>query len=74
VGQACGWTWAANATAWIHSEGMNFLYIDGHVKWKRASTDPDEFPFAAYDTAGRPSSMWVDNTYRCGWLFRPNLQ
>ena len=64
-------------TARVHSEGMNFTYADGHVKWQRMATaidparsDPDRDPFYTYDRDGIPQSIWTDSCHV--WFFRPD--
>lgn len=62
---------------WIHSNGMIWLYTDGHAKWRRmgggAQTSPWVDPFPTYDmSTGRPgATYWADY---CGhaFLFRPD--
>jgi prepilin-type N-terminal cleavage/methylation domain-containing protein/prepilin-type processing-associated H-X9-DG protein len=62
---------------WVHSQGLNYLFCDGHVKWRRLSGDPLTSPFTGYDTAtgrlGPADQVWVDSVYGCPWLFRPDL-
>jgi len=59
-------------TYWVHSQGANYLYGDGHVKFQNVSTDYHTSPWAAIDSNGVPSSYWDDGR-GCAWLFRPNL-
>lgn len=61
-------------TMWIHGEGSNYLFVDGHVKWRRVGTDYRTSPWARIDASGSPASYWVAGGGRsCAWLFRPDL-
>lgn len=42
---------------WAHSQGSNFAYMDGHVKWVRNSSTSS--PWAAVDAKGAPTSLYV---------------
>jgi prepilin-type N-terminal cleavage/methylation domain-containing protein/prepilin-type processing-associated H-X9-DG protein len=64
-------------TFWIHSEGSNYLFADGHVKWRRLTTDPQVSPWAVVDSQGRPSAYYpgpAGEPPTCVWLFSPNVQ
>jgi prepilin-type N-terminal cleavage/methylation domain-containing protein/prepilin-type processing-associated H-X9-DG protein len=57
---------------WIHSEGSNYLFVDGHVKWRKLSTDPWQSPWASINAqTGQVNTYWWDG--QCPWLFRPAL-
>lgn len=73
-------TYGARATRWIHSNGQNFTFADGHVKWRKlgsvlapANTDGYVDPFTQYRADGSASTIYTD---RCGshFLFRPDYQ
>jgi prepilin-type processing-associated H-X9-DG protein len=60
-----------------HNGGQNWLYADGHAKWRKVGgntleTDPAREPFR-YNQDGTIHSAWVDE---CGRmiLFRPDLE
>jgi prepilin-type N-terminal cleavage/methylation domain-containing protein/prepilin-type processing-associated H-X9-DG protein len=71
-----------NPTRWIHNQGMNFSFSDGHVKWRRlggvlkpGNTDRNVDPFTNYNADGTSDSYWPTG---CGatshaQLFRPDL-
>jgi prepilin-type N-terminal cleavage/methylation domain-containing protein/prepilin-type processing-associated H-X9-DG protein len=59
---------------WIHGQGANYLFCDGHVKWYTVSTDYNISPWATLDANGVPGFYWVQSGGGCAWLFRPNLQ
>jgi prepilin-type N-terminal cleavage/methylation domain-containing protein/prepilin-type processing-associated H-X9-DG protein len=62
-------------TALVHSGGMNFQMVDGHVKWRKvaASLTNNDYrtdPFSTYDANGFPQARWWDGCH--SWLFRPD--
>lgn len=64
-------------TYFIHGHGLNYLYVDGHVKYVPMSTDSLSSPFSQLTPDGEwpgPVPYWVDPIYRCPWLFRPAIQ
>jgi prepilin-type N-terminal cleavage/methylation domain-containing protein/prepilin-type processing-associated H-X9-DG protein len=58
-------------TYYVHGQGSDYLYCDGHVKWV-TGTDYHTSPFASFDANGIPQSWWVGDR-DCWWLFRPTL-
>ncbi len=68
-----------DGTAWVHNQGMNFVFADSHAKWRRigaalapANTDGYTDPYTQYDPAGFPGQYWTDQ-YGChAYLFRPD--
>lgn len=60
----------------LHLGGQNWLYADGHAKWKKlggkGKTNPWQDPFI-YTNNGVVATYWRDE---CGrpWLFRPDLE
>ena len=60
----------------VHSNGQNWLYADGHAKWRRmggtGNSNYKKDPFD-YNADGTVQSAWVDGCGRL-WLFRPDLQ
>jgi prepilin-type N-terminal cleavage/methylation domain-containing protein/prepilin-type processing-associated H-X9-DG protein len=73
---------STNPTRWVHSQGQNFAFADGHVKWRRlggvlspGSTDRTVDPWSGYRADGTSASYWPTG---CGvtshaQLFRPDL-
>jgi prepilin-type N-terminal cleavage/methylation domain-containing protein/prepilin-type processing-associated H-X9-DG protein len=56
-----------------HSQGQNYAYVDGHVKWVRTPGDPlNGGVWAATDANGFPTTYWWDG--RCPWNFRPVVE
>jgi len=60
-----------------HHGGQNWLYADGHAKWRKIggntmNTDPAKEPFR-YNPDGTIHSAWVDDCWRM-LLFRPDLE
>ena len=59
----------------IHFGGQNWLYVDGHAKFKKLgsttkTTDPDQDPFT-YNADGSISQLWAENNgCHRPWLFR----
>jgi prepilin-type N-terminal cleavage/methylation domain-containing protein len=60
----------------VHHGGQNWVYADGHVRWRKlggnGKTDPWQEPYT-YTKYGGIASAWDDN---CGrpWLFRPDFE
>src|SRR5262249_24054911 len=68
-------SWNTVARIEIHHGGQNWLYVDGHVKFKnlgaRGDTDPSQDPFN-YNADGSIRIDWTDACFR-PWLFRPDF-
>jgi prepilin-type N-terminal cleavage/methylation domain-containing protein/prepilin-type processing-associated H-X9-DG protein len=62
---------------WIHGNGSNYLYVDGHVKWRPNMGDPNVSPWRAMDSQGRAGGFWQytgpDEPAGYAYLFRPSL-
>ncbi len=64
------------ATEWVHTNGINATFADGHAKWRRVGAsipgdnDFNTDPFRVYDSSGFPSAGWNDNCHV--YLFRPD--
>jgi len=61
----------------FHKGGSNFLYVDGHAKWRRQANpgqvgDYRYDPYAQYDANGFPLSYWYDGCH--AWMFRPDYE
>jgi prepilin-type N-terminal cleavage/methylation domain-containing protein/prepilin-type processing-associated H-X9-DG protein len=69
-------SWNRVSRVEIHHGGQNWLYVDGHVKWRKmggtASTDPWQDPFEYYPD-GSIRINWADECDR-PWLFRPDFE
>ena len=70
-------SYVAYNSFWVHNQGMNFTYTDGHVKWRRmgAQLSPTHTSSAVdthtlYDATGKPGSRWWNGCH--GSLFRPD--
>jgi prepilin-type N-terminal cleavage/methylation domain-containing protein len=67
-----------NYTVWVHGQGDNFLYTDGHAKWVPLHTDYHTDPFGYEDKNGGiidPNGYyypWEDGCH--AYLFRPDYQ
>jgi len=49
---------------WIHGDGDNFAFADGHVKWLPQSGDPSTSPFT-YDKNGNLLTAWFESGNQC---------
>jgi prepilin-type N-terminal cleavage/methylation domain-containing protein/prepilin-type processing-associated H-X9-DG protein len=75
-----GWGWyGPEPTRWIHTQGMNMIFTDGHVRWRRlgaqlapADTDGNVDPFTQYKPDGTTETAWWDGCHT--WLFRPDFE
>jgi prepilin-type N-terminal cleavage/methylation domain-containing protein/prepilin-type processing-associated H-X9-DG protein len=57
----CRWGNGLSGPWWIHGQGGNFAYMDGHVKFVR--NGGNQSPMAAVDANGNPTgSVWVSQT------------
>jgi prepilin-type N-terminal cleavage/methylation domain-containing protein/prepilin-type processing-associated H-X9-DG protein len=69
-------SWNTVSRVEIHHGGQNWLYVDGHVRWRKlggtGDTDPWQDPFN-YNPDGSIRIDWVDECDR-PWLFRPDLE
>jgi prepilin-type N-terminal cleavage/methylation domain-containing protein/prepilin-type processing-associated H-X9-DG protein len=70
-------TWFGfEGTAYVHGQGMNFSYTDGHCKWKHLGAPAGVLtngyidPWAVYDANGFPQSMYDDGCQI--WYMRPD--
>jgi prepilin-type N-terminal cleavage/methylation domain-containing protein/prepilin-type processing-associated H-X9-DG protein len=74
-----GGAFGVDGTVWVHNNGMNFLFADGHSKWRRlgsqlspANTDPFVDPYTGYNASGVPGFVWTNWCHP--FLFRPDLE
>jgi prepilin-type N-terminal cleavage/methylation domain-containing protein/prepilin-type processing-associated H-X9-DG protein len=71
-----GLMYGPEGTMYVHNNGANFTYADGHVKYRRlgavvgGATDANTDPFTNYNAAGFPTSYWWNGCH--AWLFRPD--
>lgn len=68
--QPYGYSFNYDTTWWVHSNGSNYGYTDGHVKY---IVNPSaSSPWAQLDGNGLPQSLWVDsvaNSHGCNWYY-----
>lgn len=70
-------TTSPKGTVWTHGRGANFLFLDGHAKWRRLGqtaeipTNNNYDPFHIYDNAGNVDKLWVDEKGHA-ILFKPD--
>ncbi|HEU4753018.1 MAG TPA: H-X9-DG-CTERM domain-containing protein, partial [Armatimonadota bacterium] len=73
-----GYTWYVytipTPSYFVHGRGMNFLFADGHVKFRPICCDGNYSPFAEVDADGRLVSYWVDSGDGMPYLFGPTHQ
>ncbi len=69
----------------VHSNGINVVHADSHVKWRRvgmavapAQTSANDAlmdPWAQYDAKGFPTGGYYGEANRChSYLFRPTTE
>ena len=70
---------AAYYKKWVHGQGDNFAFVDGHVKWNSEHSDITKDPWATTGSSGSVnqdsggSQMWTDSPNYChGCLFAPD--
>jgi prepilin-type N-terminal cleavage/methylation domain-containing protein/prepilin-type processing-associated H-X9-DG protein len=68
-----------DGTIWIHNNGMNFMFSDGHAKYRRlgaqqtpANTNGNVDPYTGYNAQGIPGFVWTNGCHP--YLFRPDFQ
>ena len=57
-------------TWWVHSQGSNYTYMDGHAKW--LANPSTNSPWATADANGLPVNLWVDTNASadgCHWYY-----
>jgi prepilin-type N-terminal cleavage/methylation domain-containing protein len=60
-----------SGTMFIHQQGINWTFTDGHAKWRSVGTNDWRIdPYANYDAQGYPTAFWWDGCH--AWLFRPD--
>ena len=57
--------------AMVHSNGGNYAYADGHVKWTHHDGNYQSDPWANYDATGNPPGAYWDGCHE--WLYRPEM-
>jgi len=55
----------------IHTDGQNYAYADGHVKWQKSGSINSTWA-AVNQATGFATSLWWDGC--CPWYFRPIVQ
>jgi prepilin-type N-terminal cleavage/methylation domain-containing protein len=61
--QPYGYSFNYDSSWWVHSRGSEYAYADGHSKY--VQNPSAKSPWAALDSNGLPTSLWVDGT-ACG--------
>ncbi len=61
-----------NFSVWVHGQGDNFLFADGHAKWSPLHGDYHVDPWVGEDSNGVPSQYQWDGCH--SYLFRPDYQ
>jgi len=69
----CAYSFNFDRTWWVHGEGSNYTYLDGHAKWVRNPSTLS--PWAAVTASGLPSSLWISDA-TCTWYYAygPTIQ
>ncbi len=72
----CVWynqTQFGRVNTFVHGQGMNYLFADGHVKWLPSGGNYDRSPFAQVNADGTWVSYW---TYpgNCLYWFTPDYE
>ena len=65
------WYSYAAFNAKVHTEGANYAYADGHVKWARHDGNYQSDPWADYDGSNSPIHYYTDSCH--AWLYRPEM-
>jgi prepilin-type N-terminal cleavage/methylation domain-containing protein/prepilin-type processing-associated H-X9-DG protein len=60
-----GFSFNYNRSWLVHTDGSNYAYMDGHVKYARNPSSAS--PWARLNADGTPASLWVANTATTGW-------
>lgn len=56
------------ATWFVHGEGANYAYMDGHVKWVK--TGSNRGPWSRTDSRGIPTlNYWSSGLADCAWFY-----
>jgi prepilin-type N-terminal cleavage/methylation domain-containing protein/prepilin-type processing-associated H-X9-DG protein len=59
-GGTCSYTFQYDQVWWVHGQGTNLAYMDGHVKWVRHSSN--ESPWSSVTADGKSTNnLWVTN-------------
>jgi prepilin-type N-terminal cleavage/methylation domain-containing protein/prepilin-type processing-associated H-X9-DG protein len=62
------WTQQLEISWYIHSEGSNYGYMDGHVRWLKLGDRRG--PWGSADAQGKPTGYWpVNLPAPCQWFF-----
>ncbi|GAB4463235.1 MAG: hypothetical protein OHK0029_31540 [Armatimonadaceae bacterium] len=60
-----GFSFNYNRSWRVHTDGTNYSYMDGHVKYVRNPSSLS--PWARLNADGTPASLWVANSAATGW-------
>ena len=85
VNGGTGGAFGIDGTIWIHNKGMNFVFADGHAKYRALGmqtsatptagqpyTDYNVDPYTGYNNQGIPGWLWTNGCHP--WLFRPDFE
>lgn len=62
---------STSSSAWVHNQGENFLYCDGHAKWQKVPGPGS--PWARVDSAGCPTGYWVSPGREAPYYHVPDI-
>jgi len=73
-GAHCAQPWVLTVevenTVWVHGQGSNYAYMDGHCRYQRNPSANS--PWASTDDTGLPQEIWVDtvaDSHGCDWIY-----
>jgi prepilin-type N-terminal cleavage/methylation domain-containing protein/prepilin-type processing-associated H-X9-DG protein len=66
------WVWgdSFSSSAWVHNDGQNYVYCDGHAKWQKVPGM--SCAWAQADSLGRPTSYWWSG--EAPWYCVPDIK
>ncbi|HSV73886.1 MAG TPA: prepilin-type N-terminal cleavage/methylation domain-containing protein [Chthonomonadales bacterium] len=70
----CHMSYNLDRSWWVHGEGSNYVYMDGHARWVR---NPSALsPWAEVDANGLPTRAWLNAEPGCQWYwaYGPTIQ
>jgi len=68
--QPYGYSFNYDSSWWVHGQGSNYGYIDGHCKF--VVNPGASSPWASLDANGLPLTLWVDSvasSHGCNWYY-----
>jgi prepilin-type N-terminal cleavage/methylation domain-containing protein/prepilin-type processing-associated H-X9-DG protein len=67
---AWGYSFNHDITWWVHGNGSNYSYMDGHSKF--VPNPSTRSPWARMTADGKPQTLWVDSvasSHGCNWFY-----